>query len=149
MKREDIRSKMIKRYMNTPKSALKSYNNAYNHLMSNALELKAKATSTNAELIMREILVKFFRNIPFSEQHPIIFPLIPKTYILDFYIPSKGICIEVDGRHHYEDNRVVEYDRERTARLNEINIDIYRFTNEELYTRKNDVIIILNEILNK
>lgn len=47
-------------------------------------------------------------------------------YELDFSIPSKKICIEIDGEQHYSDKKIVESDKKRTLFLENIGWDIIR-----------------------
>ena len=50
-------------------------------------------------------------------------------YIVDFYCPALGLAIELDGESHTE---TVEHDRLRTEYLKNQNIQILRFTNQEV-----------------
>lgn len=52
-------------------------------------------------------------------------------YIVDFYLPSYKLVIEVDGESHFID-WWQEYDEERTSFLNGLWIQVIRFTNEEV-----------------
>lgn len=54
------------------------------------------------------------------------------AYILDFYCPSEKLSIELDGDSHFTDD-AIEYDRERTAYLNALNIRVLRFLNSDVY----------------
>lgn len=47
-------------------------------------------------------------------------------YELDFCIPEKKIDIEIDGNQHYDDNKIVESDRRRTAYLEADGWDVIR-----------------------
>jgi very-short-patch-repair endonuclease len=53
-------------------------------------------------------------------------------YILDFYCPCQRFAIELDGDSHFTDE-AREYDRERTAFLNALNIRVLRFHNTDVY----------------
>ena len=54
------------------------------------------------------------------------------NYILDFYIPSVKIAIELDGRQHgKEENR--EADRERDSFLKKEGIMVLRYTNVQIH----------------
>ncbi|MBL0225319.1 MAG: endonuclease domain-containing protein [Geobacteraceae bacterium] len=53
-------------------------------------------------------------------------------YIVDFYCPSERLAIELDGDSHFTDE-AREYDRERTAFLNALNIRVLRFHNTDVY----------------
>ncbi len=67
------------------------------------------------------------------------------NYIIDFFISSKGIAIEIDGRQHkIEEN--AEADRKRDAFLNSLGITVLRYSNEDINERFN---IICYDILNK
>lgn len=53
-------------------------------------------------------------------------------YIVDFYCPSQRLAIELDGDSHFTDE-AMEYDRQRTAFLNALNIRVLRFLNTDVY----------------
>jgi len=54
-------------------------------------------------------------------------------YILDFYCPAARLAIELDGDSHLTDE-AIEYDNERTAFLNSLNIRVLRFLNTDIYS---------------
>ena len=54
------------------------------------------------------------------------------SYILDFYCPAVRLAIELDGDSHFSEE-AIEYDRERTAYLNALQIRVLRFLNTEVY----------------
>ena len=49
-------------------------------------------------------------------------------YIVDFYIASAGLVIELDGGQHYEDAGI-EYDKERDRFLREQRLTVLRYSN--------------------
>ena len=51
-------------------------------------------------------------------------------YILDFYCPACRLAVELDGGQH-SDPAQLEYDRRRTARLNEMGIRVLRFSDRD------------------
>ena len=53
-------------------------------------------------------------------------------FILDFYCSSKRLAIELDGDSHFTDE-AMEYDQERTAFLNGLNIRVLRFLNSDVH----------------
>jgi very-short-patch-repair endonuclease len=53
-------------------------------------------------------------------------------YIVDFYCPAQRLAIELDGDSHFTDE-AMEYDRERTAFLNALNIRVLRFMNTDVH----------------
>ena len=58
-------------------------------------------------------------------QHPI------DHYIVDFYIASVNLVIEIDGDSHYTEE-AIDYDRERTELLEIYGLEVIRFTNDEV-----------------
>jgi very-short-patch-repair endonuclease len=65
-------------------------------------------------------------DVKFRRQHSV------GRYIVDFYCPSERLAIELDGDSHFTDE-AREYDRERTAFLNSLNIRVLRFHNTDVY----------------
>ena len=59
-------------------------------------------------------------------------------FIVDFYIASKNVAIEIDGRQHDmpENN---EKDRKRDFELSKLGIKVLRYTNENINKNFNDV----------
>ncbi len=56
------------------------------------------------------------------------------NYIVDFYIASAKIVIELDGSQHYED-KGVENDTKRDALLNDLGIKVLRYSNLDVNQR--------------
>ena len=52
-------------------------------------------------------------------------------YIVDFYAPSIGLVIEIDGAHHDEPERAAD-DRIREIELARLNLKIMRFSNQQV-----------------
>ena len=78
---------------------------------------------TKAEKMLWEKLRNNSLGIKFRRQHPV------DGFIIDFYSPSLGIAIELDGSLH-KDNK--EYDQMRTDYFNSKNIKVLRFWNSEV-----------------
>ena len=55
-------------------------------------------------------------------------------YIVDFYIPSAKIVIEIDGSQHYEPEAMLA-DKERDKRLGELGIKVLRYSNLDIKKR--------------
>ena len=53
------------------------------------------------------------------------------NYILDFFIPSKNIAIELDGSQHY-DFEAREADAVRDSLLSSVGIKVIRYTNVDV-----------------
>ncbi len=58
----------------------------------------------------------------FRFQYPV------KDFILDFYCPEAGLCVEVDGEQHHSDS-----DKERDLILHQIGIETYRLPSLDVW----------------
>ena len=69
-----------------------------------------------------------------------------ENYIVDFYIPSAKVVVEIDGSQHYEpDNRARDIARDK--RLSELGLTVLRYTNFDIKKRFRGVISdILNHV---
>ena len=61
-----------------------------------------------------------------------------RTFIVDFYIPSAGIIIEIDGSQHYEQEAQIR-DQERDAALERLGLLVLRYSNSDINQRFRDV----------
>ena len=100
-------------------------------------------TQTKAEkLLWKNLRGRKLMSLKFRRQHPY------ENFILDFYCHERKLCIEVDGSIH-DIERVKEYDENRTRLLNENEIRVIRFTNEEIINNTEAVFNKIIESLNK
>ena len=65
-------------------------------------------------------------------------------YIVDFYISSSKVVIEIDGTQHYKEDSI-EYDRKRDRYLSQYGIKVLRFSNYDINANFNEV---CKEIMN-
>ena len=94
---------------------------------------------TNAEKILWEKLRnKNFQNLKFRRQHPI------SLYIADFYCHELKLIIEIDGGYHSAADQMLS-DKERTEVLNFNDIEVIRFTNQQVEHELDSVLLILSE----
>lgn len=100
----------------------------------NARELRDNMTPAETKL-WEALRNKQLSGLKFRRQHPV------SRYILDFYCFKKKLGIELDGGYHSEKTQQF-YDKDRTKNLEELGIQIIRFTNE-------DVLQDLDRVLNK
>ena len=70
---------------------------------------------------LREYEVKFYRQKVIGR------------YIVDFYCPAAKLVIELDGSQHYDNDKSLDYDKERSNFLNELGISVIRFTNRDVH----------------
>ena len=97
----------------------------YGLLKDFATENRQKAT--DAEVALWNCLRDDQLGHKFRRQHII------DKYIADFVCLEKQLVIEVDGAYHAEIGQI-EYDKDRTTRLNELGFKVIRLTNEEVIT---------------
>src|SRR5512133_2681431 len=97
---------------------------ASNKLFSNASMLRANMTEAE-KLLWENLRKKRLKKYRFRRQHPI------GHYIADFYSHKAKLIIEVDGLIHDIDE-ISERDEGRTYDLEELGLDVIRFTNEEI-----------------
>jgi len=90
---------------------------------------KAKALRsklTNAEKKIWEMLnADIFKQYKFRRQHPI------HIYIVDFYSHHLKLVIEVDGEYHNQEEQI-QKDNQRTGILEFQDLNVIRFSNEEV-----------------
>ncbi|MEQ9090365.1 MAG: phenylalanine--tRNA ligase subunit beta [Balneola sp.] len=104
-------------------------------LKERARELR-KAGNLPEVLFWNEVKSKKFFGLDFDRQRVI------GSYIVDFYVKSLGLVVEIDGSSH--DNKQ-EYDAERQAYLEELGIKVKRFTTDEV---KEDISWVLDQLAN-
>lgn len=61
-----------------------------------------------------------------------------RTFIVDFYIPSARLVIEIDGSQHCEPDAQIR-DQERDAALDRLGILVLRYSNSDINQRFRDV----------
>ena len=110
----------------------------YNHsLRENSQELRKNMTPEE-----KRLWYDLLKLIPY----PVKRQRVIESFILDFYIPSKRIAIEVDGRQHLGREHA-EKDSERDAVLNDLGITIIRVSNEDITKRFNSTANYILDIL--
>ena len=106
-----------------------------------ARELRQKQTT--AELLLREILRdKQVNALKFRRQHPLW------NYIADFYCPEKNLVIELDDSIHNKAEQK-KRDQERDAIMKQHNINVIRFTNDDIFEKVEEVIQTIIDISNQ
>ncbi|MCQ2242781.1 MAG: endonuclease domain-containing protein [Bacteroidaceae bacterium] len=91
---------------------------------------------TEAESAMWDIIRKEFPKIKFRRQHII------GDFIVDFVSLRHKLVIEIDGGYHSTKEQK-EYDESRTMWLNKNNLQVIRFTNEEVLFDTQNTLSIL------
>ena len=103
-------------------------------------ELLARSRSLRKGYILSEVIFwkavrnKNFFEIDFDRQRII------GNYIVDFYIKSLGVVIEIDGSSH---NDKEEYDEKRQQLLESLNLKVYKISDFRI---KNDFANVMKEL---
>ena len=109
-------------------------------IFSNARELRNRLTP--AEQIFWLRLKEQFSKYKFRRQHPI------SIYIADFYCHKLKLVIEIDGPiHNSEETKLNDEKREKD--LENLNLTVIRFTNEQIKNEIETVIEIISSTIEK
>lgn len=95
---------------------------------------------TEAEKLMWQILSGNRFGVNFRRQHII------GDYIVDFACLSKSLVIEIDGGYHDTEQQKQE-DANRTEWLEQQGFSVIRFTNDEVFSKLDDVIQLIERYL--
>ncbi len=108
-----------------------------------ALARVLRKKQTPAELLLRKILRnKNVNNLKFRRQHSI------GNYIADFYCPEKKLVIELDGNIHNKTEQK-KHDYERDTIIKQHNINVIRFTNDDVFEKVEEVLQTIIDISNQ
>lgn len=96
-----------------------------------------RRNSTETEQILWQYLRQFrFEGFIFQRQYSV------GRYVLDFYCPKVRLAVEVDGGQHYT-TAGKKYDDERTGYLENVNICVIRFTNDDVRENIDGVVDVI------
>jgi imidazole glycerol-phosphate synthase subunit HisF len=109
-------------------------------IFSNARELRNKLTP--AEQIFWLRLKEKFPEYKFRKQHPI------SIYIADFYCHKLKLVIEIDGSIHDSEEAKLN-DKRRQQDLEDLNLTVIRFTNDQVKNEIESVIEISSSTIKK
>ncbi len=84
----------------------------------------AKILRTNMTKEERHLWYDFLKNLPMTVNRQKVIG----NYIVDFYIATSKLVIELDGSQHYED-KGIETDEKRDTYLNDLGIKVLRYSN--------------------
>ena len=90
----------------------------------------AKTLRKNMTKEERHLWYDFLKTIPVTVNRQKVLG----KYIVDFYIASAKLVIELDGSQHYED-KGVENDKRRDEFLNSLGIKVLRYSNLDINKR--------------
>ena len=75
----------------------------------------------------RHLWFDFLKSLPQTVKRQKVFG----SYIVDFYIASKKLVIELDGSQHYE-NAEKNYDEHRDSYLKDLGLTVLRYANSDV-----------------
>ena len=106
----------------------------YNPELKKLLSGKRKAGILSEVLFWKQFRARSFHKIDFDRQRII------GNYIVDFYIKSLGVVLEIDGSSH---NDKEEYDEKRQLFLESLDLVVYRISDNRI---KNDLGNVMKEL---
>ena len=109
-------------------------------IFENARELRNKLTPAEQTFWLR--LKEQFPEYKFRKQHPI------SIYIADFYCHKLKLVIEIDGSIH-DSKEAKSDDEKRQKNLENLNLTVIRFTNEQIKNEVESVIEIVTSAIEK
>ena len=121
-----------------PKS-FKFFQNASPQAFEKARALRKNLTVAEDKL-WQALRGRKIAGLKFRRQHPF------EEYILDFFCAEKMLVVEVDGGYH-QTKEQIEYDENRTAFLEEKELKVLRFKNEEVEGNIEKVLNSIKEYL--
>jgi len=96
---------------------------------------KLRVSQTNTEKILwNKLRRKQLKGYLFTRQKPI------GKYIVDFYCHKLKLVIEVDGDLHYLTKKDIIKDKIRDKYLKDLDLEIYRINNIDIYKNLKEVI---------
>lgn len=103
-------------------------------------DLLSRSRSLRKGYVLSEVV--FWKQVRNKEFHQIDFDRqkIIGNYIVDFYIKSLGVAIEIDGSSH---NDKEDYDNKRQLFLESLDLVVYRISD---YRIKNDLINVMKDL---
>ena len=99
-----------------------------------ALTENARALRKNMTREERHLWYDFLKTLPVTVHRQKVIG----SHIVDFYIASEKIVIELDGSQHYEDDGIKK-DAKRDAYLQSQGLTILRYSNADINLRFQDV----------
>ena len=111
-----------------------SKNDEMNKTNNSKLTDNAQSLRKNMTKEERHLWYDFLKTLPLTVNRQKVIG----NYIVDFYIASSKIVIEIDGSQHYEDSGR-ENDTKRDAFLNDSGIKVLRYSNLDINQRFDSV----------
>ena len=114
--------------------------NASPLIFNKARELRKSLTPSEEVFWLR--LKEDFSKYKFRRQHPIL------NYIADYYCHKLKLVIEIDGSiHNLSENQL--YDKQRQRDLEDLEITVIRFTNDQVKNEVEEVLKIISSTIER
>ena len=104
-------------------------------IFDNAASLRNHQTKAE-EILWEKLKGKQICGVRFRRQHPF------DIFIADFYCHAARLVVELDGEIHCSQK---EYDAARTEEINNFEVEVIRFKNEEVFTQIDNVVLKITE----
>ena len=111
-----IHNTKIKKYIMT--------NLPYNAVLKSRARALRKAGNLSEVIFWKQVRAGEFHNIDFDRQRVI------GNYIVDFYVKSLGLVIEIDGESH---NDKEEYDEKREGFLISLGLKVFKISTTQIH----------------
>jgi len=112
----------------------------FNELLKDRARKLRHASTISEVLFWMQVNKKKYYGVDFDRQKII------GNYIVDFYIESLGLVIEIDGGiHKYQE----EYDESRTIYLESLGLIVYRISDESVRFSMETVLVNLTDFIIK
>ena len=108
------------------------------------LTSRAQALRKNMTREERRLWYEYLHSYPYRFRRQVVFG----NYILDFYCAAAKLAVELDGSQHYDPDKQW-YDRKRTAYLNNIGIEVLRFSNSDVLQNLRGVCLAIDMAVKK
>ena len=112
-----------------------------NELLEFRRELRKNLTPAEA-FLWKHLKAKQLEGKKFVKQHSI------GNYIVDFYLASDKLIVELDGEPH-QNTTAAEYDLKRTQYLNSLGFTVIRFENRMVFDNLKSVLMEIKENFKK
>lgn len=110
----------------------------YNHELKKLLSAKRKTGILSEVIFWKQVRNREFHRIDFDRQRII------GNYIVDFYVKTLGLVVEIDGNSHLQKE---EYDAERQQFLENLGLKVFRATDEDVKRNLPQVMAELEEFI--
>ena len=104
------------------------------------LTVRAIELRKNMTPMERKLWTEFLKGFPLN----VMPQKVIDNYIVDFYCPELGLIVEIDGDVH-DTTEAQNYDKERTRILENYNLKVIRFKNEEVEAEFQRVCMVIME----